>query len=430
MWLFNGYKYFIKKKTDNVIYLSCIKHKLFNCKARGKYSNGKFYLIKSHTHHEIKTTEIKNKVKFYNTIKDLCKIPGIEPIKIYEAAKLRYPEAAKYITYCSCRRTIQRFIGNMNRLSPNNEKIKNLLDLLRYLKNNKNANLFEYIHGEEKSKLTFQAIYSESSFETDLSIVLYDEKLIEKINLKGSSLYIDATYRVVLEFKNRKVQFLTVLTKVENKTVYKAIPLIWAFMNNRSEESYTKIFQFLKDTIPSFYPAHVMTDYEKAIGNGLKKIYQNIILLLPLFASFLKVILQDNYYIIESINNNTCKLREQKKVTREKNKEINKFYKRLKLIETEESEDLFNRIVYLFNNFTEIRNLKNQEIQNMENLLRNIKKANFSENKLKGDNIPEILINNNTSPKEIRDRLMLLRNRNLHNKQEFKFIVINYDTGI
>ncbi|XP_066591351.1 uncharacterized protein [Prorops nasuta] len=220
MWFFDGYKYYIKKKTDKTIYLSCIKHKLLNCKGRGKYVNGKFYLIKTHNH--LKLKEANDNLKFYSILKDLCKIPGLDPIKVYASAKERCPDVGRYISYSSCRRRIQKYKMSNNLMSQNNIKVKSLVDFARSLENIKSTCFLEYTYGDEKCKLSFKSIISNSSLKTD------------------------------------------------------AIPIIWVFMNNRNEENYTKVFEYLKDNIPSFNPATVMTDYEKAIGNGLKRNYPHV----------------------------------------------------------------------------------------------------------------------------------------------------------
>ncbi|CAG5075357.1 Protein of unknown function, partial [Cotesia congregata] len=55
-----------------------------------------------------------------------------------------------------------------------------------------------------------------------------------------------------------------------------AIPIFWTIMTHKGEECYRRVFEFLKQKIPTFNPSSYMSDFEFGLHNAIKDVFPNI----------------------------------------------------------------------------------------------------------------------------------------------------------
>ncbi|XP_070503123.1 uncharacterized protein [Chironomus tepperi] len=87
-------------------------------------------------------------------------------------------------------------------------------------------------------------------------------------------LFIDGTHGIVPYKQEQLLVILATLCK-------KPRPIIYVLMTDRKESTYTRIFQYIKDAIfpanKCFYkPAAITADFEMALRNGVKNVWQEI----------------------------------------------------------------------------------------------------------------------------------------------------------
>lgn len=84
--------------------------------------------------------------------------------------------------------------------------------------------------------------------------------------------FLDATFKIVPfgTFKQILILYVEYLGKM--------YPFIYVLMNKKTEESYKNIFQYIEENIFKLEPDSFTTDYEKAMRNGLKAVYKNVLL--------------------------------------------------------------------------------------------------------------------------------------------------------
>ncbi|XP_063378931.1 uncharacterized protein LOC134665838 [Cydia fagiglandana] len=103
----------------------------------------------------------------------------------------------------------------------------------------------------------------------DIIIFITDECKQWMAGLK--TFFIDGTFKIVPE---PFIQLYTIhgdLGSDENCT--KVVPCVYALLPNKRQTTYERMFQLIKENIPSFEPDHIKIDFEIAAANAIKCVY-------------------------------------------------------------------------------------------------------------------------------------------------------------
>ncbi|XP_066592338.1 uncharacterized protein [Prorops nasuta] len=267
LWLFNGYRYHITKTKNGRRYLRCIKYAQLGCRAHGIYYNNEFRSSKEQHNHEPER-EKNEKLSFYKNMLTIAKTRGTKPKDIYNAAIMNQPEIQNIISFPSSRRTIQRYVKQSQNIHNIKLKDKTLKELAESLI--KNKEILQYTNNNKNYEISVKIIEKLNNY----SLIFYDKNFIN--NMNGDILFVDGTFKCVPQLKDKNMQLITVLLKVDNDSD-KALPCIWVLMNNKLQENYIEIFQFVKSTFPNLKPKVAMTDFEIGFRNALKTVFPHII---------------------------------------------------------------------------------------------------------------------------------------------------------
>ena len=78
--------------------------------------------------------------------------------------------------------------------------------------------------------------------------------------------FIDGTFKVAPELF---MQVFTIHGLVDNQ----ALPLVYVLLTNKTEASYFRVFDSLKNLQPALNPQSVMSDFEKASQNAVERAF-------------------------------------------------------------------------------------------------------------------------------------------------------------
>lgn len=90
----------------------------------------------------------------------------------------------------------------------------------------------------------------------------------ENLNIlqSHSHWFIDGTFKVAPEL------FMQVFT-IHGLVDHRALPMVYVLMTNKTEESYFRVFDTLKNLQPALNPQSVMSDFEKASQNAVRRAF-------------------------------------------------------------------------------------------------------------------------------------------------------------
>ncbi|XP_066585741.1 uncharacterized protein [Prorops nasuta] len=261
LWIFDEYRYFIKRRKNDRLYLSCIKYKKLKCSAHGIYYNNRFHLVdKKHNHEPDKPAN--KRCKFFEKIKEAVNINNnIKPNELFNIKKKSESFAKENIPFTTCRRTLQRYLTK--------SRVINIK-----LKNNNFSNLAAILKiNVELDNLRVEIIESNDKVE---SFIFYSPSFFDKINGDTSMhIFVDGTFKCVPNLKERNMQLLSIFLKIDTSPD-KVFPCVWILMQQKRTEDYIKIFNFLKAKFSNFRPKTFMADYERALSIVAKRVFPEI----------------------------------------------------------------------------------------------------------------------------------------------------------
>lgn len=81
--------------------------------------------------------------------------------------------------------------------------------------------------------------------------------------------HVDATFKVV---PNGEYSQLLVVHLAHEEH---AFPLVYILMTGKTQESYTRVFQYIEDNVCQLEPTSFMSDYERGMRNAIRMVYPN-----------------------------------------------------------------------------------------------------------------------------------------------------------
>ncbi|CAF1118359.1 unnamed protein product, partial [Brachionus calyciflorus] len=230
--VFDNKEFVIEKSYKDKIYWRCAVSDPVQCKAR------------IHTNLNFEITKIKNKDHFHQDVKPETIFADLVSVEIKDRA---IAAAASLPTVQNLTQKINRTRKAVFNFGPNEKSLENLVIKDQYKITNSGKNFILHESGND---------------DLERLIILATEDNLNVLN-NDPVWFIDGTFEISPKVYH---QLFTINEIQKNRN----LPLVYAFLANKQESTYTRFFNVISKYITN-KPAYIMCDFEKAVVNSVKK---------------------------------------------------------------------------------------------------------------------------------------------------------------
>lgn len=248
--LIEGYLFIKDKVIENKVYWKCEVSKKLKCSARVITIDDNATKI-NNVHNHIGDAASVGAARVYNTIKENAKSTRDTPQFIISTASENVGQAvaARLPAVSSIKKTIRniRASENLGPAVPNRRQDIQFPPEFTITANGEDLLLYDKGQVEDR-------------------IIIFSTRRNLRLLESSAHWYTDGTFKTTpLLFG----QLYTVHCLQGNN----AVPLIYALLPNKTEETYSELFRKIKEFIPDANPETIMTDFESAVINVVHDVY-------------------------------------------------------------------------------------------------------------------------------------------------------------